>query len=50
MEKTEERAWEMSTPSKRNDKEVGSSPEKSKVSVTDRNLVNYKWFQWSGKA
>lgn len=50
MEKTEDRAWVMSTPGKRNDKEVGSSPEKSKINVAERNPVKHKRFQRSGEA
>lgn len=36
--------WGMSTSSKRDDKRLGSSPEKSKTKVTKRNLVTEKGF------
>lgn len=50
MEKTEDRAWVMSTPGKRNDEEVGSSREKPKIHVAERNPVKHGRFQWSGEA
>lgn len=40
----------MSTPAKRNEEEVGSSPEKSKIHVAERNPVKHKRFQGSGEA